>query len=93
MAEKTLRTVSSTKTATTLMAYAQLEVDNSSTCIPRSSRSIENFLANFSSSFRSFRLCQFSIVRVVLNRTIDGGDSNAIVIAVKIQVISLTFSC
>jgi hypothetical protein len=33
-----------------------------------------------------FRLCQFSIIRVVLNRAIDGGDSNAIVIAVKIQV-------
>jgi hypothetical protein len=32
------------------------------------------------------RLCKFSIIRVVLNRSIDGGDSNAIVIAVKIQV-------
>jgi hypothetical protein len=32
------------------------------------------------------RLCQFSIVRIVLNRLIDGGDSNAIVVAVKIQV-------
>ncbi len=37
MAEKNLRTLSSAKTATTLMAYAQLEIDNSSTCIPRSS--------------------------------------------------------
>lgn len=35
MAEKNLRTLSSAKTATTLMAYAQLEIDNSSTCIPR----------------------------------------------------------
>ncbi|CAF5052464.1 unnamed protein product, partial [Rotaria magnacalcarata] len=41
MAEKNLRsntniqTLPSTKTATTLMAYAQLEIDNSSTCIPR----------------------------------------------------------
>jgi len=33
-----------------------------------------------------FRLCKFSIIRVVLNRSIDGGDSNAILIAVKIQV-------
>jgi len=32
------------------------------------------------------RLCKFSIIRVVLHRAIDGGDSNAIVIAVKIQV-------
>ncbi len=35
MAEKNARAVSSSKTATTLMAYAQLEIDNSSTCIPR----------------------------------------------------------
>ncbi len=35
MAEKNLRALSSAKTATTLMAYAQLEIDNSSTCIPR----------------------------------------------------------
>lgn len=35
MAEKNIRAMSSTKTATTLMAYAQLEIDNSSTCIPR----------------------------------------------------------
>jgi len=41
--------------------------------------------------FCFFRLCKFSIVRVVLNRTIDGGDSNAIVIAVKIQV-NINFS-
>ena len=33
MAEKIAR--ANPKTATTLMAYAQLEVDNSSTCIPR----------------------------------------------------------
>ncbi len=32
MAEKNLR---SSKMATTLVAYAQLEIDNSSTCIPR----------------------------------------------------------
>jgi hypothetical protein len=73
MAEKNLRTLSSIKTATTLMAYAQLEIDNSSTCIPR--------------------LCKFSIIRVVLNRSIDGGDSNAIVIAVKIQSNKRTFRC
>ncbi|UJR10473.1 hypothetical protein I4U23_014677 [Adineta vaga] len=51
---------------TTLMAYAQLEIDNSSTCIPR--------------------LCKFSIVRLVLNRLNEGGDSNSIVVAVKIQI-------
>ncbi|CAF0812884.1 unnamed protein product [Adineta steineri] len=73
MAEKSLRTLPSGKMATTLMAYAQLEIDNSSTCIPR--------------------LCKFSIVRVVLNRAIDGGDSNAIVIAVKIQSNKRTFRC
>ncbi|CAF2381474.1 unnamed protein product [Rotaria sp. Silwood2] len=73
MAEKNLRTLTSGKMATTLMAYAQLEIDNSSTCIPR--------------------LCKFSIVRVVLNRTIDGGDSNAIVVAVKIQSNKRTFRC
>ncbi|CAF0993592.1 unnamed protein product [Adineta ricciae] len=75
MAERTSRTLpsGSSKTATTLMAYAQLEIDNSSTCIPR--------------------LCKFSIVRVVLNRPIDGGDSNAIVIAVKIQSNKRTFRC
>jgi hypothetical protein len=37
------------------------------------------------------RLCKFSIVRIVLNRSVDGGDSNAIVIAVKIQVILMNF--
>ncbi|CAF3351472.1 unnamed protein product [Rotaria sp. Silwood1] len=79
MAEKTLRsntnvqTSSSTKMATTLMAYAQLEIDNSTTCIPR--------------------LCKFSIVRIVLNRSIDSGDSNAIVVAVKIQSNRRTFRC
>ncbi|CAF0761314.1 unnamed protein product [Rotaria sp. Silwood1] len=73
MAEKNLRTLTSGKMATTLMAYAQLEIDNSSTCIPR--------------------LCRFSIVRVVLNRAIDGADSNAIVVAVKIQSNKRTFRC
>ncbi|CAF3542862.1 unnamed protein product [Rotaria socialis] len=73
MAEKSSRAVSSGRTATTLMAYAQLEIDNSSTCIPR--------------------LCKFSIIRVVLNRAIDGGDSNAIVVAVKIQNNKRTFRC
>lgn len=73
MAEKNSRAMSSTKTATTLMAYAQLEIDNSPTCIPR--------------------LCKFSIIRVVLNRSIDGGDSNAILIAVKIQSNKRTFRC
>ncbi|CAF0721890.1 unnamed protein product [Rotaria sordida] len=73
MAEKSLRTLTSGKTATTLMAYAQLEIDNSSTCIPR--------------------LCKFNIVRVVLNRVIDGGDLNAIVVAVKIQSNKRTFRC
>jgi len=73
MAEKNSRTLALTKTATTLMAYAQLEIDNSSTCVPR--------------------LCKFSIVRVLLNRSIDGGDSNAIVIAVKIQNNKRTFRC
>ncbi|CAF1015127.1 unnamed protein product [Rotaria sordida] len=79
MAEKTLRsntnvqTLSSSKMATTLMAYAQLEIDNSTTCIPR--------------------LCKFSIVRIVLNRSIDNGDSNAIVVAVKIQSNKRTFRC
>ncbi|CAF2046493.1 unnamed protein product [Rotaria magnacalcarata] len=73
MAEKNSRTVSSGRTATTLMAYAQLEIDNSSTCIPR--------------------LCKFSIIRVVLNRAIDGGDSNGIVVAVKIQNNKRTFRC
>ncbi len=34
MAEKTNSRLN-TKMATTLMAYAQLEIDNSSTCIPR----------------------------------------------------------
>jgi hypothetical protein len=82
MAEKNLRTISSAKMATTLMAYAQLEIDNSSTCIPRF---IYKEICLVKKCFL-FRLCQFSIIRVVLNRTIDGGDSNAIVIAVKIQV-------
>ncbi|CAF1538563.1 unnamed protein product [Adineta ricciae] len=58
---------------TTLMAYAQLEVDNSSTCIPR--------------------LCKFTIVRLVLNRLVDGSDLNAIVVAVKIQSNKRTFRC
>lgn len=37
MAEKPSRNApsTSTKTATTLMAYAHLEIDNSSTCVPR----------------------------------------------------------
>ena len=35
MAEKNLRCPSNVKMATTLKAYAQLEIDNSSTCIPR----------------------------------------------------------
>jgi hypothetical protein len=83
MAEKSVRTLSSAKTVTTLMAYAQLEIDNSSTCIPRYK---ENFVIKYNIFFCIFRLCKFSIARVVLNRTIDGGDSNAIVIAVKFQV-------
>ncbi|CAF3503250.1 unnamed protein product [Rotaria socialis] len=79
MAEKNLRsntnvqTLPSTKTATTLMAYAQLEIDNSSTCIPR--------------------VCKFSIVRLVINRLIDNGDLNTIVVAVKIQSNKRTFRC
>ncbi|CAF2375695.1 unnamed protein product [Rotaria sp. Silwood2] len=79
MAEKSSRsntnvqTSSSSKMATTLMAYAQLEIDNSVTCIPR--------------------LCKFNIVRIVLHRSIDSGDLNAIVLAVKIQSNRRTFRC
>jgi len=82
MAEKNSRTLPSGKMATTLMAYAQLEIDNSSTCIPRYILWEISFFCGILFS----RLCKFNIVRVVLNRSIDGGDSNAIVIAVKIQV-------
>ena len=35
MTEKNPRIFMSGKTATTLMAYAQLEIDNNPTCIPR----------------------------------------------------------
>jgi hypothetical protein len=35
MAEKNNQRSNTTKMATTLMAYAQLEIDNSPTCIPR----------------------------------------------------------
>ncbi|CAF0850023.1 unnamed protein product [Didymodactylos carnosus] len=61
------------KTATTLMAYAQLEMDNISTCVPR--------------------LCKFSIIRLVLNGPLDGGDSNSVVVAVKIQSNKRMFRC
>ncbi len=85
MAEKNSRTLPSGKMATTLMAYAQLEIDNSSTCIPRYILWEICFFCIINGILFS-RLCKFNIVRVVLNRLIDGGDSNAIVIAVKIQV-------
>ncbi len=85
MAEKNSRTLPSGKMATTLMAYAQLEIDNSSTCIPRYIL-WEISLFCIINGILFSRLCKFNIVRVVLNRSIDGGDSNAIVIAVKIQV-------
>jgi len=81
MAEKNQR--SNTKMATTLMAYAQLEIDNSSTCIPRLIKYVLFYLFIY---LYLIRLCKFNIVRIVLNRSIDGGDSNAIVVAVKIQV-------
>ena len=43
------------------------------------------------SYFHLIRLCKFSIARIVLTRSIETGDSSAIVIAVKIQVIFIDF--
>lgn len=49
-------------------------------------RNLFDEICHDSKSRNIFRICKFSIIRVVLNRSIDGGDSNAILIAVKIQV-------